>query len=114
MVGLKRTLLLVLMTVPLLAGCTGGSADAQDKGIEELEEQAAKDVDVQATADTGVIRGIVVDEVIRPIEGATVRLMVTPPVTTKTSATGGFGFEELEPGTYFVKISAEGFAPTQT
>jgi hypothetical protein len=104
-VGPQRLMLALLMSASLLAGCS--DADAEP---EELEI----DVEVEATETTGVIRGVVVDEAIRPIAGATVRLKTLDPQATVTTAVGAFGFEDLEPGTYFLDIEMLGYASVQT
>ncbi|MEK6976187.1 MAG: carboxypeptidase-like regulatory domain-containing protein [Candidatus Thermoplasmatota archaeon] len=92
--------LLALVAVALLAGCNGGGkADSLS-----VAEQAAEDLEVEATPDTGIIRGIAVDPTIAPIAGVTVRVANMGRNTT-TSEQGAFGFDGLAPGLYF--LSAE-------
>jgi hypothetical protein len=67
---------------------------------------------VQATPTTGVIRGIVVDQAVHPIVGANVTL-TNPPQTVTTNDAGAFGFEDLEPGTYFFKVDHKGYSQIQ-
>ncbi|MEK6975375.1 MAG: carboxypeptidase-like regulatory domain-containing protein [Candidatus Thermoplasmatota archaeon] len=90
-------LLAVLALV--LAGCSdggGGGADGAGAGENAPE--------VQATATTGGIRGVVVDERIVPIKGATVQ--VSPGnKTIESDPEGLFAISGLEPGDYFVKAS---------
>ncbi len=72
-------------------------------------------MDVHATDTTGVIRGIVVDNAIRPLEHATVTVKAAgKTLTNLTNANGGFGFEGLEPGTYFVQAGKLGYKAGQT
>jgi hypothetical protein len=85
----------------VVSGCGGKSASASD----------GPDVDVRSTATTGVIRGVVVDTAIRPIAGVVLKVQARDRVlATNSSATGAFGFQGLEPGTYFVQAHKLGFA----
>ena len=73
----------------------------------DLAMEAAEDVTPPATK--GSIAGTVKDEAGAPLLGATV---VTEPVTetVSTAADGSYTFEEVEPGTYSVVVSAAGYA----
>jgi hypothetical protein len=99
-----------LFALVTLAGCAGKApappADSIASGAQQL--------DLQATATTGVIRGVVVDDAIRPIDNATVTLQGTPPQTTKTNNLGAFGFDGLAAGSYFVQVHKRGFQDTQS
>lgn len=87
----------VLLLCFLLAGCSdAGPAD----------EEAAKPL--EATATTGVLRGVVVDASVTPVEGARVAL-VGRNATTSTDAEGLFGFDGLEPGIHFLRVERDGF-----
>lgn len=91
----------------LLAGCAATDPEASEAS------SSLEGVEVKATASTGVIRGIVVDPGVVPIVGALVSLSgQTETVTTLEN--GAFGFAGLEPGTYFVNVERNGFAPGQT
>jgi hypothetical protein len=96
----------------LLAGCsaddTPESADA-----DELFEEGAGELELAATATTGVIRGVVVDEAIRPLAGAKVTLKGETTGEAVTGETGVFGFDDLAAGTYFLTIHKQGYADTQ-
>jgi hypothetical protein len=97
----------ILLVLAFLAGCAQPQAEAPEP-IADFD-----DLDLAATATTGVIRGIVVDEAIRPVANASVTL--TPGDRKATSSLGGtFGFEGLEPGTYFLKVERLGYNGTQT
>ncbi|HUR62303.1 MAG TPA: carboxypeptidase-like regulatory domain-containing protein [Candidatus Thermoplasmatota archaeon] len=86
----------------LLAGCASHPA-ARDGGV-TVDEDAAQALDVQASASTGVVRGLVVDQAIRPIPGANVTLQRLNR-TAQSNAQGAFGFEGLRAGTYFLEVS---------
>ena len=80
----------------VLAGCAQGG-EGGEIPLEEVPE-------LEVTSTTGGIRGVVVDDAIRPIKGATVTLESTQEAVT-TDETGLFVFSGLEAGTYFVKAS---------
>ncbi|MGB0652454.1 MAG: carboxypeptidase-like regulatory domain-containing protein [Thermoplasmatota archaeon] len=103
-----------LLVATALAGCSdsgGGGGDAGDP----LVDQGLDDIEVEATATTGVIRGVVVDAAIRPIADAEVSVLVAnqEPRVTMTTESGAFGFSDLPPGTYFVKASKQGYFEAQ-
>ncbi|MHB1260569.1 MAG: MSCRAMM family protein [Thermoplasmatota archaeon] len=80
----------------LLAGCAGGGGDAPvDDPVPVLE----------ATDTTGVIRVVVYDQAIRPLAGVSVEVLsASGPIDEKATDEDGFaGFEDLQPGSYFVK-----------
>lgn len=83
------------LVAAVLAGCSGGAGEkAQADDLPAL----------QATATTGVIRGVVVDDAIRPLANATVQARGPGGGnhTLQTDKDGFFGFTGLEPGTWFV------------
>lgn len=85
-----------------VAGCAESSAPA----LEPVDDGLV------ATPTTGIIRGVVVDPAVVPVQGATVDLIGTGLATT-TDADGAFGFDGLEPGSYFLQASKAGFNGTQ-
>lgn len=94
----------------LLAGCAS-SGDPDDA----LPPADFTELELAATATTGIIRGIVVDEAIRPLSGAQLVLQTeSGPRETTSAEDGAFGFDGLPAGTYFVHASKPGFAPAQT
>lgn len=100
----------VALVALLLAGCSspqGAPATAQETFDEEVE--------VHVTATTGAIRGVVVDEAIRPLGGAQVTLMrADGDLQANTTDSGSFSFSDLDPGTYFVAAVKAGFHQMQT
>jgi hypothetical protein len=101
--ALRLSLALALATA-LLAGCSG-------KGGAGAEADPTADLGLEATKTTGVIRGVVVDQAIAPVAGVLVSLSGGGNATT--NADGAFGFEGLEPGTYFLTAHKPGFADVQ-
>ena len=96
---------LALVSVAL-SGCGGNGEPDPQADFDTLE--------LQATATKGLIRGVVVDDAIRPIAGAQVDLKGAAPQSTVASQDGLFGFDELEPGTYFLQTSKPGYKSVQT
>lgn len=94
----------------LLAGCAD-SADGKSDALREAEKAAAA-LEVEATSTTGVIRGVVVDDAIRPIAGVTIKVAALDMVEV-TNDQGAFGFEALEPGTYFLTASHPDYTQIQ-
>lgn len=95
------------MALLLLSGCADPSAQAEDAGPD------FGGLGLDATDSTGLIRGVVVDQAIRPLGNATVT--VTPgDRTATTTADGLFGFDGLEAGVYFLDVQRRGFAPIQS
>src|SRR5687767_7887744 len=95
-----------------LAGCSGDAGDPSGEGV---PEGAFDGVDAEATAQTGVIRGIVIDEAITPLADAAVTIPVPgqKPLSATTTESGAFAFGGLAPGTYFVKVSKPGYQEAQ-
>lgn len=86
----KSALLLAFVS---LAGC----ADAAEPAA-LLEDEAPP----------GVLRGVVVDPAIRPLADADV-LVMPGAHSNRTDATGTFQFDDLEPGTYTITVSLQGY-----
>ena len=96
----------VWFTILLVTVAFAGCADDEPVPVND---------DLTATETTGVIRGVVVDAAIAPIAGAVVSVTVPDeaPLTVTTTETGAFGFQDLSPGTYFVKVAKIGYFPAQ-
>lgn len=95
------------MFVTVLAGCSEPAPPA------EQDEDLGLDESLEATEDTGIIRGVVVDPSVTPIADVTVALTGSGREAT-TNDNGAFGFGDLEPGTYFLRAEKVGFNATQT
>ncbi len=89
-------LIALLVSAAALAGCSSKPSPAPE---DDLPDQG-----LVATDETGIIRGVVVDDAIRPIAGAlvTVRTSGSDAMSMETMADGLFGFDGLAPGDYFV------------
>lgn len=101
---------LLLLLAAVVAGCSGGGSSGAQEGEDPLASGAPQ---LEATSTTGVLRGVVVDEAIRPIGNATVRLTGPQEGEAVTGPDGFFGFSGLQPGTYFVKASKLAYAEAQ-
>ncbi len=96
-----RILLAVAVLATALAGCTDNDPP------KPVDEGPALEV----TELTGGIRGVVVNDAVRPVEGATIKL--TNGGSTVTGADGLFFFTGLEPGEYFLRAEKFGYETTQ-
>ncbi|MEA3166566.1 MAG: Carboxypeptidase regulatory-like domain, partial [Thermoplasmata archaeon] len=103
-----RLLACFLLAFLALAGCAGGAAPKEETGFEDLA--------VEVTDTTGAIRCLVVDDMIRPVEGATVTVRGASDgdKKTKTDAEGRCVFSGLAPGTYFVTVDSPSHKPVQS
>ena len=98
---------LALLVGAGLAGCSGNPAPPPADSADFTT------LGLQATQSTGVLRGVVVDAAIRPLGDATVAL--TPGnLTARTTPNGLFGFDDLEPGSYFLHVGKRGYASMQS
>ncbi len=105
--------LLLFVTLGLCAGLLAGCSSPPKDADPAVPPADFGDLDLAATSTTGLIRGLVVDEAIRPIPDA--RVTLTPGDKTATSTDAGtFGFDDLEPGTYFLRVEKAGYNGTQT
>src|SRR5688572_21074791 len=99
--NLHPSLSLLVASSVLLAGCTGGG-DGPPPADEPVD---FSNLELEATETTGVIRGVVVDDAIRPLANATVTLVSDGDRTATTTDSGTFGFEQVPPGTHFLTVS---------
>lgn len=96
----------LMALVVVLAGCSSTPAPVTEgPNFEDI------DYGVQATDTTGVIRGVVVDEAIRPLAGVLINVTGGHSMTTRDD--GAFGFSGLAPGDYFLQASLDGFVTQQ-
>lgn len=103
--------LAVLLILSALAGCSGGGKGGNG-ATDGIDVDDGEFDGLDATSTTGVIRGVVVDEAVRPIGGATIAITTLGKNTTSADS-GAFGFEGLEPGTYFLEVGKAGFQAVQ-
>lgn len=100
---------IALLAGALLAGCTSSA----DDDPQATSGPTFDDLALQATSSTGIIRGVVVDDAIRPIAGAKVALTGGDAREAISTDQGTFGFDKLVPGTYFLAVSKAGFFAAQ-
>ena len=104
----------ILLLCSLLAGCSGAPSVPAEVLIESKPPEEVRSNDTVAAVFTpspktrGHIAGVVVDEAIRPIEGARVQLPGLDLERT-TDRDGSFGFVDLHPGPYFITVNATGY-----
>jgi hypothetical protein len=102
-----------------LAGC-GDAPDAAPGHDVEIRSSLPTEITSgeRAAADgaprggLGHLAGVVVDQAIRPIEGARVRLP-TLDLEEATARDGSFAFVDLVPSVYLVHVEAAGFRPAE-
>ncbi len=102
---------IVLVALAFLLVAVSGCADSGAKGPVDADEQKFEELDVDA--DSGAIRGIVLDPAVVPIEGATVQIQSLG-LEAVSNVDGAFVFSDLEPGTYFLEAKKLGFSTAQT
>ena len=88
------------------AGCADDASGPQE------EEDPFQDIEVEATDETGIIRGVVVDPTVTPVADVVISLQGNERTAT-SNAQGAFAFGDLEPGTYFLTADKVGFNATQ-
>jgi hypothetical protein len=92
----------LLAVAVLLAGCSGGKADADEPAV------------AAGPAGTGSLRGVVVDHALRPVAGAEVAANgPSGSFNATTDAEGLFGFDDLAPGVYLVEAGKQFYIAQQ-
>ncbi|HUR61108.1 MAG TPA: carboxypeptidase-like regulatory domain-containing protein [Candidatus Thermoplasmatota archaeon] len=99
---MSKAWMALLLAGSLLAGCSSKATPPDEV-----------DLGLRATPTSGVIRGLVVDAAIRPLEGVRVVLPDAGDRATETNENGLFGFEGVAPGSHFLKVSKAGYADMQ-
>lgn len=98
---MRSLLALALVAALLLAGCSsGGGSKAPPLDVDDK---------------TGGIRGLVVDQAVSPLAGATISLTGGPDAgkSTESGLDGLFNFTGLAPGDYFLSVSKPGYKGSQ-
>ncbi len=96
----------VLLVAVILSGCT-----AAQSTMPPLGSQAPVATGPAEYSDTtGAIEGVITDEEIQPIMGATVGLIQLPDAVRMTDASGRFVLSNLPPGTYQLSATALGYS----
>jgi hypothetical protein len=102
--GMRVLGVFLLLSGALVAGCSDGGDGGAPDGLPEVRPtQEGK----------GAIGGVVVDEAIRPIAGALVTLAGLG-MNVTTDESGTFAWPDLEPGSYFLVVSAPRYLPIQS
>jgi hypothetical protein len=105
-------LVVAVVIVVALAGCGGAAPKTDDVVVVEsgktVEAESGKKAD--EPTEKGDLVGHVLDDALRPVQGARVRLPGLEMART-TKDDGSFQFKELAPGPYFIEATATAFAP---
>lgn len=105
-----RLLSLAVVLCLAVAGCATKSPKASDEPEANFDQ-----LDLKATETTGIIRGVIVDAAVRPVAEASINLTGEGAGrVTKSALDGAFGFDGLQPGTYFLTVSKKGHIAAQT
>ncbi|MGB0652663.1 MAG: carboxypeptidase-like regulatory domain-containing protein [Thermoplasmatota archaeon] len=127
MVVVRVPLVTLLFVVTLLAGCSSDDGG----GVQEIVVESAPIETVESEGDgadgeagapppvvddkkgkRGHLAGFVVNDVLRPIEGATVSLPGVD-LDHDTDRDGGFAFADLIPGPYLLRANVTGHEPAE-
>lgn len=116
--GAALVLLAAMVGSAVLAGCSQSpnvpaEVVVQSQATDEVHSNGTATAAAPEPKTRGHIAGVVVDEAIRPIAGARVKLPGLDLVRT-TDRDGSFGFVDLRPGPYFITVNATGYYSAQT
>lgn len=111
---MRGLLVAFLLIATMMSGCSdsSGKLAGNEIIIESTLPAEISSNQTQTKAPTaqakGHLAGVVVDQAIRPLQGVVVKL---PGLDRKhvTDRTGEFGFVDLMPGSYFIKIEHQGY-----
>ncbi len=105
---MRRFLYAVVLSV-MLAGCSDSGGEALDGA-----EEGFDDIDLKVSDTTGAVIGVVVDDAIRPLPGAKVKLLLADEAQqTETDDKGRFSFSSVPPGSYFIEVSRLAYKSAQ-
>lgn len=116
--GVAFLLSFLLLASSLLAGCSGGPGAPAEVVVESKPQEEVHSNETVAAVFTpgsktrGHLAGVVVDEAVRPIAGALVRLPGLD-LERRSDRDGSFGFVDLHPGPYFITVNATGYYPAE-
>lgn len=97
------------LTVILVSGCVGGTDPGSGSAASSTSSAPPPPAaPPEVTADTGSVRGIVVDDELRPLVGASVGILKTN-TETRTDEGGAFTINGVAPGTVAVTAQALGY-----
>lgn len=99
----------------LLCAALAGCSDPGTAVVPDSEAESFDDFEVEATATTGILLGVVVDEAIRPVQDVQISLnrQDGTPSEQVTDAEGRFAYGDLPPGDYLIQASHFKYAPVQ-
>jgi hypothetical protein len=105
---MRSALWALVLAASALAGCASEPRPS-------ATELSFDDLGVVATSTTGILRGVVVDEAIRPLAGVAITALGSGQTerSATTTDSGLFAFDGLAPGTYFVRANRAGYLPVQ-
>ncbi len=107
---MRNIIPIALLACIMLAGCSGDSTESPSQ-----EDSGFEDINLNVSETTGAIIGVVVDDAIRPITGATVTLVLdSGRVDSQTDEQGRFAFDGLAAGTYILEVKKPGYVPAQS
>lgn len=106
-----KLLALAVTLLAVFAGCSETPATPVDPRV-EAAEQSARAIPANVAANTGVVRGILLDQAGHPVSDAIVT--VTPPRAQATvTPEGGFALGDLEPGRHLVVVGGPGYVAAE-
>ena len=101
---MRSVVVVALLVSFVFAGCASAGPDASDEP-QGLGENSS----VEATSTTGGIRGVVVDDAVRPLANVMIHLLAGDGAYANTTDDGTFTFSGLAPGTYYLEASRFGY-----
>ena len=102
-----------MLLVLAVAGCSDGGGGKPPAEDEESFDDLGP---LTATKNTGVLRGVVIDEAVRPLRGVAVNVTGADGLVSNatTNEDGAFGLDGLAPGEYFLAAFKAGYTKVTT